>query len=152
MTNIRARQFPGVAVRAWIGCALLQKEDILGSFTPMDIKDRVNDEIINGHMTGPLQIGVYQHAATHNTANWEASPALLKLLSKTNNNTRRRLFLPDDPVHPDRINGPTILDKADELPEQYRPLLKWYTDVFLKAQDLAKADPIPAAQKNTPAP
>lgn len=132
---------PKVAIEAWIGCALLQQEDIQGSFTPMDITERFNTEIADGKTTGPLRPGVLIHATIHNLANHKPVPNRLKLLIRTTDD-RRRLFRSGDPVHPGRINGPTILDKADELPECYLPLLKWYEEVYLKANGLAQAHPV----------
>lgn len=129
-----------VATEAWIGCALLQRDNPQGAFSPKQIKEKVNFEMQNGRLTPPLRPGVYQHAISHNVANKKAQPVRLRLLTATISK-KRRLFRPDDPVHSSRQNTPGINEK-DDIPADYNDLIDWYNNVFLNLENVAEAAPL----------
>ena len=133
-----------IATEVWIGCALLQHNNSEGSFTPKQITEKVESEIQQGRLDIPLRSGVKTHATSHNVANKKADPANLRLLTETING-ERRLYRPEDPVHPTRINGPTITDKND-IPSHYHYLTDWYRKVFLTISNIAKAMPVNVVQ------
>lgn len=133
-----------IATEVWIGCALLQHNNPEGSFKPKQITGKVESEIQQGRLDIPLRSGVKAHATSHNVANKKADPAKLRLLTETINR-ERRLYRPEDPVHPTRVNGQTINDKND-IPAHYHYLIDWYRNVFLTISNTVEAMPVNIVQ------
>jgi hypothetical protein len=110
-----------VADEVWIAAALLQKEHPRRrDFSVEEIVDRARQE----KLTESLRPGVYIHAQMHCVANRPPNPGRYRMLLETEAG-RRRLFRPGDPYDQKR-EGSKITPSEKEIPEKYRPLLKWY--------------------------
>jgi hypothetical protein len=110
-----------VADEVWIAAALLQQENPdQTDFSVEDIVERARRE----KLTSEFRPGVYVHALQHCVANRSPNPGRYRMLFETAPG-RRRLFRPGDPYHPQR-EGRKIVPPAQDIPEQYRPLLAWY--------------------------
>jgi hypothetical protein len=117
------RQAVKVAVEVWINTALLHRENPSRSdFTKKEITLRAAKEQIV-----PIRRpGVAVHVDSHCVANRPASPNTYCMLYETNKD-HRRLFRSGDVPHPERRGGKALPDPED-VPEQYRNLLKWYEE------------------------
>lgn len=112
-----------VADEVWIAAALLQKEHPSQHDFPVEeIVERAQRE----HLTESLRPGVYIHAQMHCVANRPPNPGRYRMLLETRTG-RRRLFRTGDP-YDERREGSKITPAAADIPEKYRPLLKWYGD------------------------
>jgi len=112
-----------VADEVWIAAALLQKENPKqADFAVEEIVERARRE----GLTETLRPGVYIHAQMHCVANRRPNPGRYRMLFETDRG-RRRLFRPGDPYDQAREDSKTI-PKSQDIPEKYRPLLKWYAD------------------------
>lgn len=110
-----------VADEVWIATALLHKEHPRRpDFSVEEIVERAKQE----RLTEELRRGVYIHAQMHCVANRPPEPNRYRMLFKTTPD-RRRLFRPGDPYDPRREGSKTI-PVHEEIPENYRYLLKWY--------------------------
>lgn len=110
-----------VADEVWIATALLHREQPSAlDFTVDEIVARARKE----SLTESLRPGVYIHAQMHCVANRPPNPGRYRMLLETAKG-RRRLFRPGDPYDP-RRDGSKTTPTAQELPEKYRPLLRWY--------------------------
>lgn len=128
-----------VADEVWIATALLQREhDSREDFSISEIVERARHENVNKSLT--LRSSVRVHAAQHCVANKPASPGRHRMLFETARG-RRRLYVPPDRSHPDRVSGKYI-PKRDEIPEEYHHLLDWYHEQFVVAVPAASQDPI----------
>jgi hypothetical protein len=112
-----------VADEVWIVTALLHKEHpTQPDFTVEEIVERARKE----KLTESLRPGVYIHAQMHCVANRPPNPGRYRMLFETPDG-HRRLFLPGDTYHPQR-EGSKTMPSGQNIPEKYRPLLKWYAD------------------------
>lgn len=112
-----------VADEVWIATALLHKEHPRQpDFTVEEIVERAKREEI----TESLRPGVYIHAQMHCVANRPPNPGRYRMLFETAPG-RRRLFRLGDPYDQRREDSKTIPSSA-EIPEKYKPLLKWYAE------------------------
>jgi hypothetical protein len=128
-----------VADEVWVATALLHRENPKQSdFTPKEITRRAEKEKIQGE----LRPGVYVHADQHCVANRPPKPGRYRMLFATAK-TRRRLFRPGDPYHPDR-EGAKMVPEREELPPAYRYLLDWYQSEYATGTPgrAGAADPI----------
>ena len=114
-----------VADEVWVGCALLHKElPHRASFSDKEIIDRVKQE----NVFGEVRIGITWHVGLHCVANVPSNKARYRMLYKLSDGTKR-LFRESDDYHFSREGGKTI-PEGSELPEEYRYLLKWYTENY----------------------
>lgn len=112
-----------VADEVWIATALLHKEHPRqADFSVEEIVERAKQE----RLAEPLRPGVYIHAQMHCVANRPPNPGRYRMLLETHPG-RRRLFRPGDP-YDQRRDGSKTTPVATDIPEKYRPLLKWYAD------------------------
>ena len=111
-----------IANEIWIAAALLQHEGRT-DFSVSDVIDRVLQEPLDQYRPG-LQV----HASNHCVASKAPNPSQHRFLHETGRG-RRRLFRTGDDFHPNRRAGRTH-PRADELPEKYRYLVKWYEDQY----------------------
>lgn len=112
-----------VADEVWVATALLHKEHPRQlDFSVEEIVERAKHE----GMTESLRPGVYVHARMHCVANQPPKPNRYRMLFETSSG-RRRLFRPGDPYDQQREGSKTI-PSTEDIPEKYRPLLKWYAD------------------------
>lgn len=107
------------AVEVFLATALLHREKPeRNEFTIQEIVNRAARE----NITGEMRSGVNVHASQHCVANRAPNPAKHRMLFATGKHTRR-LLLPGDEMHPGRTGK--IFPDADEVPEEYLPLLGW---------------------------
>ena len=94
---------------------------------------------------GPLRPGFYAHIVQHCVANRPPSPARYRLLFETGP-SRRRLFRPGDPYHPERAGGKSEPKAFDDLPEHwFNGALESYRKWSQKSiEDRVKNDPLTA--------
>lgn len=112
-----------VADEVWIATALLHQEHPSNpDFSVEDIVERVRHEAL----TESLRPGVYVHAQMQCVANRPPNPGRYRMLIETGSG-RRRLFRPGDPYDA-RREGAKTLPAAQDLPEKYRSLLRWYEE------------------------
>ena len=112
-----------VADEVWIATALLHKEHPRQQdFSVDEIVERAKRE----RLTESLRPGVYIHAQMHCVANRPPNPGRYRMLLETRPG-RRRLFRAGDPYDQRREGSKTTPVPAD-IPEKYRPLLKWYAE------------------------
>lgn len=110
-----------VADEIWVATALLHREHPdREDFTLAEIVERAEREGVSKEH----RAGLRPHASRHCVANVPPSPARHRMLVETGK-SRRRLFRPGDPVHPERRGGKTRPERT-ELPEAYQHLLEWY--------------------------
>lgn len=115
------------ATMVWLVTAQLQRDDpereipcaaVLGA-------------IARAGWDGPKQSTIQAHVSGHCIATAKPSPDRHRLLTRT----RRgyvRLFRIGDAEHPARAGG-RILPDIDDVPTEYRYLLRWYQDTYLSA-------------------
>lgn len=105
----------------WIATAMLHERapQAIG-FSPATIRD----EVLKNHLTETGATTIYQHAVQHLVATKPKDPNNRKMLSDAGSGLRR-LFIPGDPVHPSKQNGPS-LPRAENLPPDLLPWLEWY--------------------------
>ena len=112
-----------VADEVWIATALLHKEHSRQpDFSVEEIVERARRE----GLTESLRPGVYIHAQMHCVANRPPNPGRYRMLFETAPG-RRRLFRPGDP-YDQRREGSKMTPAPTDIPEKYKPLLKWYAD------------------------
>jgi hypothetical protein len=122
MTTLIANDLK-LADEVWIATALLHKEHPQQpDFSVEEIVDRVKSE----GLTEPLRRGVYTHVQMHCVANRPPEPNRYRMLLETAPG-RRRLFRPGDP-YDQRREGSKITPSPAEIPEKYKPLLRWYSE------------------------
>jgi hypothetical protein len=110
-----------LADEVWIATALLHREHPKAKdFSSKEIEDRlVNEGFSNGKRPG-----VQPHVALHTVANRPPKGGRYRMLFETAP-SRRRLFRPGDPYHPDREGG-KMAPARSEIPAKYHSLLDWY--------------------------
>ncbi len=107
-----------VADEAWLATALLHHEHPdAEDFSLDEIRDRARREF---HDSRP---GVWQHIVSHCVASNRPNPAQYRMLHSSARG-RRRLYVPGDPVHPQR-KGKVHPEKRD-IPARYQGLVDWY--------------------------
>src|ERR1039458_5747036 len=112
------------ADEVFLATALLhQEQEGRNDFTIQEIVNRAARE----NITGEMRSGINVHASQHCVANRTPNPAKHRMLFATGKHTRR-LLLPGDEVHPGRTGK--IFPGAEEIPENYLPLLKWARDRY----------------------
>lgn len=116
-----ARAVLRVADEVWIAAALLHREfPSQPDFAIDAIVSRAEKE----SLAGVLRPGVYVHVVQHCVANRPPDPGRYRMLFEAAPG-RRRLFRPGDPYDLKREGSKTI-PAADEIPQEYEPLLSWY--------------------------
>lgn len=112
-----------VADEVWIAAALLQREHPKQEdFSVEEIVERARRE----QLTESLRPGVYIHAQMHCVANRPPNPGRYRMLLEPAPG-RRRLFRTGD-SYDQRREGSKIVPSANDMPEKYRPLLRWYAE------------------------
>ena len=86
-----------------------------------------------------MRSGVNVHASQHCVANRAPNPAKHRMLFATGKHTRR-LLLPGDEIHPGRTGK--IFPDADEVPEEYLPLLEWAKERYKQGLGAASQWPL----------
>ncbi len=110
-----------VADQVWIAAALLHRENSdRMDFTVDEILERAQGEAPEAG----LRPGVRVHILQHCVANRPANPGRYRMLYETGRG-RRRLFRSGDAFHPTRKGG-KVVPFAEQVPEKYGVLLKWY--------------------------
>lgn len=110
-----------VADEVWIATALLHREHPSAvDFSIKEIEARVARE----ELTDAKRPGVYLYLFAHAVANRPKDRGRYRMLFETAP-SRRRLFRPGDPYHPDREGGQTVPDR-NAIPPKYHSLLDWY--------------------------
>jgi hypothetical protein len=124
------------AIEVFLATALLHRERPERSdFTIREIVNRAGKE----NITGEMRLGVNVHASQHCVANRAPNPAKHRMLFATGKHTRR-LLLPGDEIHPGRTGK--IFPEADELPEEYLPLLEWAKQRYRQGLAAASQGPL----------
>jgi hypothetical protein len=114
-----------VADEVWVATGLLHTENPgRDDFSVGEIMERALREGLGGGYRPGLPIHISQHCVATKSPN----PGRYRMLFETSRG-RRRLFRPGDPFHSGREGG-KITPAAGDLPERYRPLLKWYADEY----------------------
>ena len=112
-----------VADEVWIVAALMHREHPeCPDFSIEEIVERARRQ----NLSGTLRPGVYVHVVQHCVANRPPNPGRYRMLFETTVG-RRRLFRAGDVYHPER-EGSKITPKADDLPDGYSGLLRWYQE------------------------
>lgn len=125
-----------VADEVWIATALLHREHPDRSdFSIAEIRERVKRERVAGDVRGSVHV----HVISHCVANRAPSPATHRLLVETGR-SRRRLYRPGDPQHPQR-RGKTR-PVREEIPPRYRDLIDWYETEYAQQARRPDADPL----------
>ena len=110
-----------VADEVWLVVAFLHRDNPdRMDFTIDEIMDRARQAKI----TSDLRPGVYAHVIQHCVANRPPNSGRYRMLYETQPG-RRRLFRTGDSYDLAR-EGAKTHPAIDDLPEQYRDLLKWY--------------------------
>ena len=110
-----------LADEVWIATALLHREHPEASdFSLKEIALRLRREQI----ASEERAGVQPHLTLHCVANRPPNPGRYRMLFETGR-SRRRLFRPGDPYHPEREGGRVKPERGD-IPPKYHPLLDWY--------------------------
>ncbi len=131
-----------VADEAWIAAALLHREHPeREDFTIREILERAKREGIDMDERNELRKGVYVHIVQHCVANRPPNPGRYRMLFETTDD-RRRLFRKGDSFDSKR-DGAKITPREDEIPEVYRPLLRWYEE-WSSGQTASDEDPLMA--------
>ena len=127
-----------VADEVWIATALMQRRaGRERDFGIEEIVDSVQREGISRH----LRPGVYVHVVQHCVANRPANPARYRMLFETAEG-RRRLFRYPDVFHFSREGG-RVLPVTEDIPEEFRCLIKWYeAEYALSPEEAAKEHPL----------
>ena len=106
---------------AWIVAALLHRENPdRNDFSISEIVERARREGV----CGELRPGFRAHVTLHCVANRPPNPGKTRMLYATGKHTRR-LYLPGDDSHPDRVGSDTA-PCWSSLPSAYQDLLEWY--------------------------
>jgi hypothetical protein len=117
-----------VADEVWIATALLHRENPdAADFSSREIEER----LIAEGLSDAKRPGVPVHISVHAVANRKPDTGRYRMLFETGK-SRRRLFRPGDPYHPDREGGRTMPERS-EIPSRYHALLDWYERVWCKA-------------------
>ena len=128
-----------VADEVWIATALLQREHPgRADFAVAEIVERAQGENLTGAPS--LRPGVHAHVVQHCVAANPPSPNRCRMLVATGRG-RRRLYLPTDPCHSERLAGKSV-PRRQQIPEAYHPLLDWYDDLCAGAEPARAEDPI----------
>jgi hypothetical protein len=131
MTKVR------LSDEAWIVTALLHREHPdRADFTISEIVERAKCEGV----CGELRPGFRAHVTLHCVANLLPNPGKTRMLYATGKHTRR-LFLPGDDSHPDRMGSDALPDRA-KLPSAYQDLLDWYRTFAASRAKEAAHDPL----------
>jgi hypothetical protein len=119
-----------VADEVWVAAALLHREHPRQQdFSVEEIVGRAKSE----GLTESLRPGVYIHSQMHCVANRPPNPGRYRMLFETAPG-RRRLFRPGDP-YDQRREGSKTTPAPAEIPEKYKPLLKWYAEWSKSAKE-----------------
>jgi hypothetical protein len=122
---------------AWIVTALLHREHPeRDDFTISEIVERAMREGV----CGELRPGFRAHATLHCVGNLPPNPGKTRMLYATGKHTRR-LFLPGDDFHPDRMGSDAVPDRAN-IPSAYQDLLDWYRTFISSRAKEAAQDPL----------
>lgn len=127
-----------IADEVWLAVALLHREHpARRDFSIKEILGRVRAE----HIHPELRAGVHVHVVQHCVANRPPNPGRSRMLVETARG-RRRLYRPGDPYDGGREGARSVPDPGD-VPERYRPLLRWYlTQYAAPDQEAPAADPL----------
>jgi hypothetical protein len=126
-----------VADEAWIATALLHREHPRAKdFAINEIVERARQEALSE----PLRPGVYVHVVQQCVANRPPAPGRYRMLFETTEG-RRRLFRQGDPYHPAR-EGSKIVPAAEEVPDEYVDLLRWYCEWEKTNKNAMQDDPL----------
>jgi hypothetical protein len=140
MKRVQVRHPLKVADEIWLATALLHRDhpDRL-DFTVREIIDRVGQANLTGSVRGSVHVHVIQHCV----ANRPPNPAGYRMLLETGA-SRRRLYRPGDPQHPDRRGRivPRREDLPEDLPQRYRQLLDWYESQYTREARPKEPDPL----------
>src|SRR4030095_13896036 len=110
-----------VADEVWIATALLHRENPRAAdFSLKEIEARLARE----RLTDNKRPGVSPPLSVHCVANRSPNGGRYRMLFETAP-SRRRLFRPGDPYHPEREGGKVVPDRT-EIPPKYHSLLDWY--------------------------
>jgi hypothetical protein len=132
LTPIEESVVVSCAAEVFLATALLHRENPeREDFTIQEIVNRVAKE----NLYGALRSGINVHASQHCVANRAPNPAKHRMLFATGKHTRR-LALPNDIADEERTGK--IFPDAEDLPEQYRPILEWARRRFDGALDSPK--------------
>lgn len=122
---------------AWIVTSLLHREHPKrDDFTISEIVERAKREGV----CGELRPGFRAHVTLHCVGNLPPNPGKTRMLYATGKHTRR-LFLPGDDFHPDRMGSDAAPDRAN-LPSAYQNLLDWYKTFVASHTKQADEDPL----------
>lgn len=122
---------------AWIVTALLHRENPdRADFTISEIVERAKREGV----CGELRPGFRAHVTSHCVANRPPSPGKGRMLYATGKHTRR-LFLPGDDSHPERLGSGSLPHRAN-VPSAYQELLDWYQNYAASHQTRGDEDPL----------
>jgi hypothetical protein len=115
----------------WVAAAMLQRER--GPEADMSVAEIVDKAAeLNGFARATLQTMASQHLV----ATARPSPDRYRMLTAVGRG-RRRLYRPGDPADP-RRTGP-VHPVAEELPDEFRPLIKWYLNECSESSDRMEA-------------
>ncbi|MGH9790360.1 MAG: hypothetical protein ACRD5W_04045 [Candidatus Acidiferrales bacterium] len=112
-----------LADECWIVTALLHRDfPDHSDFTISEIVQRAEREMVSGE----VRAGFRPHVTLHCVANLPPNPGKQRMLFATGKHTRR-LYRPGDDYHPQR-EGSDECPAREDVPEEYRDLLDWYTE------------------------
>jgi hypothetical protein len=113
-----------VADEIWIATALLHREH---PESPDFRVQQIVERAIQENISGSPRPGLMPHAYMHCVGNKPPKPSGYRMLYATDK-SRRRLYRPGDPSHPERRSK--ITPRRDEIPEKYHELLDWYESEY----------------------
>ena len=121
-----------VADQAWIGLALLHRED------PARDDFRVAEVLTRAEMEfGLLAPGVRQHLSSHAIATVPPSSGKYRMITRTAHG-RVRLFRSGDRFHPKRAGK--FAPHMEDVPGKYKDLLRWYSELYNAPNPLVLED------------
>lgn len=107
-----------VADQVWAATALLHREH------PAAADFSVKEILRRAEQIGPYRPGLATHVSRHCVANLPPAGGAYRMLFATARG-RRRLFRPGD-RYDERRAEHKVCPRAEDLPEELRPLLEWY--------------------------
>lgn len=113
---------PTITIEIWVAMAGLahRADDIRHSVRNRELKTHI------AQMFGDSRPGVATHIGAHAVAQKRLHTGYNKCYLSVAGRGRRRLYLPGDQIHEDRLPNPQRLPRLEELPPRYRYLLDWY--------------------------
>lgn len=133
ITIVNEKHALKVADTCWVALASLHRQNSdRKSFSASEVLDYARD--IDGEKPRPgLQPHVYQHIVANLPRQTGAYRMFFQLPDKS-----LRLYRPGDHADPSRTGK--IKPEADDLPPEYRDLLRWYDEEYCKSLALDKDD------------